>query len=110
MMKAKSYTINSREGEKVSFDIDAVEFQVTVLQADKDCTIIDNVHGRMYMTQAETAKAAVVAYVNWLFGMMNEWVADPDEFGCYEMTAHKIWMSECCDIVETLDCYEVVES
>ena len=43
--------------------------------------------------------------------MVNEWAADPDEFGCYEMTTHMVWRSSTCDIRETVDSYEyVVES
>ena len=109
MMNAKSYNVNTREGEIPSFDLEAEEFVVTVLKAGKDCTVIDNEHGNLYMVQAETAKAAVVAYGDWLYGMVNEWKAD--EFGCYEMTTHKVWMSSTCDISETVDSYEyMVES
>lgn len=108
MMNSTSYCINNREGEKVSFDLESVEFMVTVLKVGKDCTVIDNTHGRMYMVQAETARAAVVAYVDWLFGMVNEWVADPDEFGCYEMTTHKILASQSCDISKQQDNYDIV--
>lgn len=111
MMNVKSYNVNTREGEVPSFDLEAEEFVVTVLKAGKDCTVIDNEHKRVYMVQAETMKAAVVAYVDWLYGMVNEWAADSDEFGCYEMTTHKVWMSSTCDISETVDSYEyVVES
>lgn len=111
MMNVKSYNVNTREGEVVSFDFEAEEFVVTVLKADKDCTIIDNDHGKLYMVQADTTEKAVKAYIDWLYGMVNEWAADPDEFGCYEMTAHKVWMSATCDIRETVDSYEyVVES
>ena len=66
MMNAKSYNVNTREGEIPSFDLEAEEFVVTVLKTNKDCTVIDNEHKHMYMVQAETMKAAVVAYVDWL--------------------------------------------
>ena len=111
MMNVKSYNVNTREGEIPSFDLEAEEFVVTVLKAGKDCTVIDNEHKRVYMVQAETMKAAVVAYVDRLYGMVNEWKADSEEFGCYWMTTHKVWMSSTCDISETVDSYEyVVES
>lgn len=102
MMNMKSYNVNTREGKLVSFDIDAEEFVVTVLKSAQgtDCTVIDQTHGRMYMVRKSNMQKAVVAYIDWLYGMVNEWIADPDEFGGYEMTEHKIWMSESCDIRE----------
>lgn len=111
MMNVKSYNVNTREGEVVSFDLEAEEFVVTVLKADKDCTIIDNEHDKLYMVQADTAEKAVKAYIDWLYGMVNEWAADPGEFGFYGQTMHKVWTSTTCDIRETVDSYEyVVES
>lgn len=108
MMNVKSYNVNTREGEVPSFDLDAMEFVVTVLKAGKDCTVIDNENNRVYMVQAETAKAAVVAYVDWAFGMVNVWAADEEEFGCYEKTSEECWASLCCDISEKQDSYEIV--
>lgn len=108
MMDAKSYCINTREGEKVSFNLESMEFMVTVLKAGKDCTVIDNENNRVYMVQAETTKAAVVAYVDWAFGMVNVWAADKEEFGCYWKTAEECWASLCCDISEKQDSYEIV--
>ena len=108
MMNTMSYCINTREGEKACFDLESMEFMVTVLKAGRDCTIIDNVNGNLYMVQAETAKAAVTAYVDWMFGMVNVWAADEDEFGCYNKTEEECWASLCCDISEKRDGYEIV--
>lgn len=111
MMNVKSYNVNTREGEVPSFDLEAEEFVVTILQDGKDCTVIDNDHGKLYMVQADTTEKAVKAYIDWLYGMVNEWAADPDEFGFYGITPNKVWMSATCDIRETVDSYEyVVES
>lgn len=102
MMNAKSYTINTREGEKVSLDMEAEEFTITVLKSAQgtDCTIIDQTHGHMYMVRKSAMEKAVAAYIDWLYGLVNEWVSDPDEFGCYWMTTHKVKMSETCLITE----------
>lgn len=108
MMNSTSYNVNTREGEIACFDLDSMEFVVTVLKAGKDCTVIDNEHGNLYMVQAESSKAAVVAYIDWMFGMVNVWKADEDEFGCYEKTDEECWASLCCDISEKQDGYEIV--
>lgn len=108
MMNTANYTINTREGEKASFDLDSMEFTVTVLKAGQDCTVIDNEHGNLYFVKAVSTAAAVVAYVDWMFGMVNEWEADPAEFGTYERTSREIWASLCCDFREVLDVYDLV--
>jgi hypothetical protein len=108
MMNTTSYNINTREGEKVSFDLESMEFVVTVLKAGQDCTVIDNKHNRLYFVKAVSTAAAVIAYVDWLFGMVNVWAADEDEFGCYEKTAEECWASLCCDFREVIDVYDLV--
>ena len=112
MMNFKSYNINTRGGEAVSFDFPAEEFSVMVLKAGRDNTIIDNAHERVYMVQAETEEEAVNDYVDWLYGMANIWELDNNEpENCYAMTARKVWASKTCNIQEVQNSYDyVVES
>ena len=108
MMNVKSYNVNTREGEVPSFDLEAEEFVVTVLKAGKDCTIIDNDHGKLYMVQADTTEKAVKAYIDWCYGMVKVWAPASDEFGCYEPTLQEVWASECCAIYEQREDWDIV--
>lgn len=109
MMNFKSYNINTRGGEAVSFDFPAEEFSVVVLKAGRDNTIIDNAHERIYMVEAKTAKEAVNDYVDWLYGMANIWELDKDEpEECYVMTERMVWANETCNIQEVRNSYEHV--
>lgn len=108
MMESKKFVINTREGEKVSFDIEADEFTVRVLQAGDDCTVIDDIGGRLYMVKKADMADAVRAYLDWALGVVNVWVADPDEFGCYERSDEECWASKCCDVREIRDDWYVI--
>lgn len=108
MMEASKFVINTREGEKATFSIEAEEFTVRVLRAGNDCTVIDDYAGRMYMVKAEDELKAVKSYIDWALGMVKVWAADPYEFGCFEETDEECWASETCDIRKINESYDVI--
>lgn len=112
MMNFKSYNINTRDGEVISFDFPEEEFSIMVFKVGKDNAIVDNVHKQVYMVQAESEEKAVSAYIDWLYGVANVWELDENESeNCYAITECEVWASKTCDIQEVQNNYDyIVES
>lgn len=108
MMNISKYAFDTREGKLVSFDLVPRVSTVHVIQAGDEFTVMDKDNSCFYTVEADTAEKAVKAYIDWCFGKVNLWVPDPDEFGCYEQTTQEVWASECCDIYEQLEDWDVV--
>lgn len=104
MKNVKTYTVNTREGERVSFDFESEEFTLTVMQDGDDCTVIDHEEHQLYNVRKTDPAQAVAAYLDWMYGILNEWDADPDEFGEYERGTAEFWAHEFCAIIENTAC------
>lgn len=108
MMNVNKYTVNTREGKLVSFDIESEEFTVRVIKAGDDCIVMDDSNHRFYTVKAGTAEKAVKAYIDWCYGMVKVWAADPGEFGFYGQTMQEVWASECCAIRAQAENWDIV--
>jgi hypothetical protein len=97
-MNIYQFIINSRNAENVSFDLPDIEETLQVITSADSCIVL-NIHEKtVYIAKEKTPREAIAAYIEWAFGMVNEW--ESNGFGEYEQTTIEKWASEFFTIEE----------
>lgn len=97
-MNIYQFVINSRTAKSVSFDLPDIDESLQVIATENGCTVLNIREKTAYLAKEKTPRDAIAAYIDWAFGMVNEWHAI--DFGEYEQSTVEKWASEFFTIEE----------
>lgn len=97
-MNIYQYIINSRTAKSVSFDLPDIDEMLQVIATENGCTVLNIREKVVYLAKEKTPRDAIAAYIDWAFGMVNEWQSI--DFGEYEQTTIEKCASEFFTIEE----------
>lgn len=97
-MNIHQFIINSRTAKNVSFDLPDIDETLQVIASEDGCTVLNIREKTAYIAKEKAPHDAVVAYLDWALGMVNEW--KEIAFGEYEQTSVERWASEFFTIEE----------
>lgn len=97
-MSIYQFNINSRTAKNVSFDLPDIDETLQIIATENGCTVLNIREKIAYIAKEKNPRDAVAAYIDWAFGMVNEWQSI--EFGEYEQTSIEKWASEFFTIEE----------
>lgn len=97
-MNIYQFIINSRNAENVSFDLPDIDETLQVIATENGCTVLNIREKVAYIAKEKTPRDAIAVYIDWAFGMVNEWQSI--DFGEYERTTVEKCASEFFTIEE----------